>query len=106
MIMIELNVENWSQVIENNEAVLVDVYGPACGPCITMESRLNELKRNHGAKVIFAKIDASDNLDRIAKFGITGVPALLYFKSGKLVTKEVGLKSIDELEKSIIKYLS
>ena len=104
--MIELNVENWSQVIDNNELVLVDVYGPGCGHCITIESRLNELIRTHGAKVVFTKIDAMDNLDCVAKYGITGVPALLYFKSGKLVTKEVGLKTIGELERSIEKNLS
>jgi thioredoxin 1 len=106
MIMIELNVENWSQVIENNESVLVDVFGSNCGPCVTMESRLNELENANTGKIVFAKIHAMDNLDCVSKYGITGVPALLYFKSGKLVTKEVGLKTIDELEKSITKYLS
>jgi thioredoxin 1 len=104
--MIELNVENWSQVIDNNELVLVDVYGPACGPCITMESRLKELENANTGKIVFAKIHAMDNLDRIAEFGISAVPALLYFKSGKLVAKEVGLKTIDELERSIEKNLS
>ncbi len=104
--MIELNVENWSQVIDNNELVLVDVYGSNCGHCVTMETRLNELENANTGKIVFAKIHAMDNLDRVAKYGITGVPSLLYFKSGKLVTKEVGLKSVDELERSIEKNLS
>ena len=104
--MIELNVENWSPVIDNNELVLVDVYGSACGPCITLESRLNELENANNGKIDFAKIHAMDNLDRIAEFGISSVPALLYFKSGRLVKKEVGLKTVDELERSIEKNLS
>lgn len=106
MIMIELNEENWSEVINGNDAVLVDVYGVACGPCVTLESRLMELEKTHAGKVVFAKMHGMDNLDRITEYRIMAVPSLLYFKSGKLVTKEVGLKSVDELERSIEKNLS
>ena len=103
--MIELNLENWSQVIENNESVLVDVYGPGCGPCITMESRLRELEKTYGSKVVFTKIEAISNLECLAEYGLKVVPTVLYFKACKLVNREVGKKSIEELELSIMKYL-
>jgi thioredoxin 1 len=106
MIMIELNVKNWSQVIDNNELVLVDVYGPACGPCITMESRLKELERTQGAKVVFTKIEAVSNMECLDEFRLTSIPTLLYIRAGKLVKKEVGLKSVDQIKQAIDKYLS
>jgi hypothetical protein len=42
----------------------------------------------------------------LAEFGVSAVPTILYFKAGKLVKKEAGKKTIEELEQSIKKYLS
>jgi thioredoxin 1 len=106
MIMIELNVENWSQVIDNNESVLVEVYGSACPPCKVIEARLTEVEKNHGNSVFFAKIEVFSNVECLAEFGVSAVPTILYFKAGKLVKKEAGKKTIEELEQSIKKYLS
>ncbi|MEN9333404.1 MAG: hypothetical protein RLY35_584 [Bacteroidota bacterium] len=103
--MIELNLENWSQVIENNEAVLVDVYGLACPPCKTIEARLTELEKNHGNKVFFAKIDGPSNLECVAHYGIRAVPTIMYFKSGKLILQETGLKTLQEIQNRIETHL-
>ncbi len=103
--MIELNDKNWSDFISNNEKVLVDVYGDACGPCVRMEPILMEVESIYLDQFAFAKINGMASVECIAHFGIRAVPTLMYFKSGKLMHKETGFKTAQEIENSIQKYL-
>ena len=83
--MIELNDKTWNDFISKNEKVLVDVYGDSCGPCQRMEPILIEAESLNRDRVAFAKIEGVMNMDSVAQYGISGVPTLMYFKSGKLL---------------------
>jgi len=87
MIMIELNVENWSQVIDNNESVLVDVYGSACPPCKVIEARLTEVEKNHGNSVFFAKIEVFSNVEKY--YEVDMEPTTIDIKHKKTTIKEL-----------------
>lgn len=103
--MIELNDNTWNDFVSKNEKVLVDVYGFKCVPCETMATILAEVESNDLNGVAFAKIEGVMNMDSIAQYGILAVPTLLYFKSGKLIHKETGLKTVQEIQNRIQKYL-
>jgi thioredoxin 1 len=103
--MIELNDNTWIDFISKNEKVLVDVYGIKCNPCTTIASFLAQAESNDSNGVSFAKIEANMNVDSVAPYGISAVPTLLYFKSGKLIHKETGLKTVQEIQNRIQKYL-
>jgi len=103
--MIELNDNTWNDFISKNEKVLVDVYGFKCVPCETIAKILAEVELNDTEGVFFAKIEANMNVDSLAQYGIRAVPTLLYFKSGKLMHRETGLKTAQEIQNSIQKYL-
>ena len=103
--MIELNDKTWNDFISKNEKVLVDVYGDSCGPCQRMEPILIEAESLNRDRVAFAKIEGVMNMDSVAQYGISGVPTLMYFKSGKLIHRETGFRTQDEIQDGINKYL-
>ncbi len=103
--MIELNDNTWIDFISKNEKVLVDVYGVRCAPCETLVTFLAEVESNDLNGVAFAKIEGVMNMDSIAQYGICAVPTLLYFKSGKLIHKETGLKTVQEIQNRIQTHL-
>ncbi len=103
--MIELNDNTWIDFISKNEKVLVDVYGFKCVPCETIAKILAEVELNDTDGVSFAKIEANMNVDSVAPYGIRGVPTLLYFKDSKLIYKETGLLSLEQIQKHIQTHL-
>lgn len=103
--MIELNDNTWNDFISKNEKVLVDVYGINCNPCNTIASILAQAEANDSYGVSFAKIEANMNVDSVAPYRIGAVPTLLYFKLGKLVFREAGLRTLQEIQNSIETYL-
>ncbi len=99
--MIELNETTWDDFISENEKVLIDVYGIKCGPCDAIAAILTEAELIYSDSVAFAKIDGPSNLECVAHYGIRAVPTIMYFKSGKLIFQETGLKTLQEIQNRI-----
>ena len=103
--MIELNDNTWIDFISKNEKVLVDVYGIKCNPCTTIASFLAQAESNDSNGVSFAKIEANMNADSVAQYRISAVPTLLYFRLGKLVFRESGIRTLQQIQNSIETHL-
>ncbi len=78
--------------------VVVDFYAPWCGLCKMLSPMLDELAGSLTNKVTFVKINVDEAGALAQRFEIQGVPALLFFKSGKVVDRLVGLPSSDTLK--------
>ena len=99
MEVIEIKENEFNDKIKEGK-VLVDCYATWCGPCRMLSPIIDELATNR-EDTHFYKLDV-DEADSICKdYGIMSIPALLLFKDGKLITKSVGLKQIDELEEML-----
>ena len=86
----EINgLEQLEQVVQNNEAVIVDVWAAWCGPC-RMIAPIVEAVANENSNIKVVKVDADVNKDVMQQFGIRSIPTLLYFKNGALADKTVG----------------
>lgn len=84
---------NDGELIENIlkfEKVLVDVWAPWCGPCKMLSPIVEEVAKEL-PDVAVVKINADDNKEITAQYGIRSIPTLLFFKNGVLVDKHVGL---------------
>jgi thioredoxin 1 len=90
---LELTNANFRQeVLEANVPVLVDFWGPRCGPCSAIAPIIDELDRNAGGKYQIGKVNVTEEQDLGIQFKITGIPTLLIFKGGAVVRKFVGLQ--------------
>jgi thioredoxin 1 len=78
------------KVLNSDVPVLVDFWAPWCGPCKQIGPSVEELATEYAGKAKVFKLDV-DVVGEVAQnYGIMSIPALLVFKGGKVVDKQVG----------------
>ncbi len=70
--------------------VVVDVWAPWCGPCRALSPLLEELARELGPTVRFAKLNSDEEPGLAARWGVQAIPTLLLFENGRPVDRVVG----------------
>ena len=53
-------------------------------------SRTSKLVKEYGDKVLIAKVNTDDNPEWMMKYGIQGIPTMLFISGGKIVHRQVG----------------
>jgi thioredoxin 1 len=77
-------------VLQAPVPVLVDFWAAWCGPCRMIGPIVEELAEEYKDRVKVAKMNVDDNAGTPAQYGVRGIPALLFFKSGELVDQIIG----------------
>lgn len=98
---LQLEQTNVQNVLENNNYVLLDFYADWCGPCQTLLPTIHKLANELEDNITIKKINVDDNQELAAKFGIRNIPALIFFKDGKVIDKHTGLISERNLRNKI-----
>lgn len=96
MIKILSEESGFNRIIEKG-IWLVDFSATWCGPCRMLEPVLEEFGKDN--QVLKVDIDKFQGLTN--EFGIMSVPTLVVFKDGKLVTRDVGYRSIEQLKELV-----
>lgn len=78
-------------VIQSPVPTLVDFWAPWCGPCRMISPLLDEIASEAGDRFRITKVNADDNPGLVQRYGIRGIPALLYFQGGELRHQSAGL---------------
>jgi thioredoxin 1 len=78
-------------VIQSPIPVVVDFWAPWCGPCKMIAPLLDEIAKESGDRFRVAKVNIDDDPALQQRFGIRGVPTLLFFNGGELRDQIVGV---------------
>lgn len=77
--------------------MLVDFFATWCGPCKMMSPILEDVTKKVGPKAHVLKVDVDKNPQAAAHYGVQGVPTLILFKKGKIIWRQSGVVSANQL---------
>ena len=83
--------------ITSSGLVLVDFWATWCGPCRMQAPILEELDEQLGDKVKICKLDVDDEPAIAQRFGVMSIPTLMVFRNGEMISKEVGVHTVEQL---------
>jgi thioredoxin 1 len=88
-------------VLESDKLTMVDFWAEWCGPCRAIGPVVEELATQYAGKVNIGKVNVDNNSNVSTNFGITSIPAILFFKNGQVVDKQIGAVPKSVLDKKI-----
>jgi len=77
-------------VLQSNLPVVVDFWAPWCGPCRMVAPTLDKLAKEYSGKLLVAKVNTDENPEWMMKYGIQGIPTMLFVAGGKIIHRQVG----------------
>ncbi|MBN1425572.1 thioredoxin fold domain-containing protein [Candidatus Fermentibacteria bacterium] len=94
MPMEHITAENFNEkVIQNATPVLLDFGAAWCGPCKTLEPQVEMITKEYDGSLLVGHVDVGEQPDLAARYGVLGVPTLLFMHKGRVVQQLSGVPS-------------
>lgn len=82
--MLEIDKDNFTQEVEESAIpVVLDFWGPQCGPCLALMPEVEKLAEGYAGKVKFAKVNVAGNRRLCIQLKVMSVPTILFYKGGE-----------------------
>ena len=100
-VVVVTDAEFESTVLQSDKPVILDFWAEWCQPCKMLSPTVEEIAGEYEDTVKVGKLNVDDNPHTATKYGIRGIPTLLFFKGGQVVQQVTGVKSKVEIKKII-----
>jgi thioredoxin 1 len=78
------------KVLKSPLPVVVDFWAPWCGPCKMIAPTLEKIAGEYAGKLTIVKVNTDENPEWAMKFGVQGIPTMLFIAQGQVRDRMVG----------------
>ena len=106
MAAMNMNQEQFKQLIRGEKPVLVDFWAPWCSHCRRIGPEYEKIGEEYADSLVVGKINIDEEPRLIERFGIDTIPTLMLFKNGEAIGSVVAPGSKASIEAFIKEALS
>ncbi len=92
-------------VLQSPLPVMVDFWAPWCGPCRMVAPSLEKIAKEYAGKLVVAKVNTDENQEWAIRYGVSGIPTMLFLSGGEVVHQQVGALPHEYLKQVVDKFL-
>jgi thioredoxin 1 len=98
-----------ARVVASPHLAVVDFWAEWCAPCTTMSAYVTFLAAEYGAapqRLTVAALDVDENPVTSERYGVLGLPTLLFLHRGVEVQRIVGLEPYEDIKREVERLLA
>jgi len=92
-------------ILKSEIPVIVDFWAPWCGPCKMVAPILEKLAKEYKDKLVSAKVNTDENPEWAGRYGVQGIPTMLFVADGKVLHRQVGAVPEGVLRETLAEFL-
>lgn len=89
---LKIDSKNFETVLQSDKPVMIDFWASWCQPCRMLGPVIEEVAGEFEGKAVVGKCNIDENDALASAMRITSIPAVYFFKGGKLVDTLIGLR--------------